>query len=161
MKQSLYQTPHLTKHQHQRTHTPGSGHASVLCVGRAPVTTPTPAPTSRSTLGRNPTGVASVGSTSARAPAGSSTTQHIPGSGPACVQCGKHFSNSSHFSAHCRTHTGERPYTCPACGQGFCQCTEVHKHQRAHTGEKHPHGYAKRVQLLLRPLRLQFPGPKA
>ena len=158
MKQRLCQTPHLTKHQHAYTR---EQPCQCPVCGKGFGDRSNPSTHRQVHTGEKPCWCGGYGEHFSQSSSLVIHHRHTPRSGPACVQSGACLSNSSLFSAHCRTHTAERPYTCPACGQGFCQCTDLHKHQRTHSGEKHPHG-TPRVQLLLRPSQLQeIPGPKA
>ncbi|XP_062304671.1 zinc finger protein 135-like isoform X2 [Osmerus eperlanus] len=53
-----------------------------------------------------------------------------------CLECNKTFSRKSRFLAHMRTHTGEKPYQCPHCSKLFTQKGGLVAHMRTHTGEK-------------------------
>ena len=52
--------------------------------------------------------------------------------------CGKRFSQSSHLTAHKRTHTGDQPYACEheGCGKRFTESGSLTKHKRTHTRDK-------------------------
>jgi len=50
----------------------------------------------------------------------------------ACSWCGRQFANTSHLSAHERTHTGDRPFTCDTCGKQFTQSGSLNVHRRTH-----------------------------
>ncbi|XP_069090528.1 zinc finger protein 25-like isoform X2 [Pleurodeles waltl] len=55
-----------------------------------------------------------------------------------CTECQKIFYQKGHYTAHRRTHTGERPYQCTECGKKFCQKNNLTRHYRIHTGFR-PH----------------------
>lgn len=55
-----------------------------------------------------------------------------------CTECQKVFYQKGHYTAHKRTHTGERPYQCTECGKRFCQKNNLTRHYRIHTGFR-PH----------------------
>lgn len=52
--------------------------------------------------------------------------------------CGKIFIKKSHYDAHVRTHSGEKPYLClePGCNMVFARSDELSRHSRKHTGIK-------------------------
>lgn len=83
----------------------------VSSVGRVSVTAQTSLPTSEFTLETDPMNAGSVGKASVRAPVSSSTGESTPERNPTSVlnvaECGRRFNNSSHFSAHQRSHVIE------------------------------------------------------
>ncbi|XP_052863384.1 zinc finger protein 45-like [Anopheles cruzii] len=55
-----------------------------------------------------------------------------------CPYCGKYWVSASALVAHCRTHTGERPFECKFCAKRFTTSTGLDAHERRHLGNK-PH----------------------
>lgn len=54
--------------------------------------------------------------------------------------CNKEFKKKTHFQAHIRIHTGERPFVCkhPGCQASYTRSDELARHKRIHSGIK-PH----------------------
>ncbi len=50
--------------------------------------------------------------------------------------CSKWFQTYSHFEAHMRGHTGERPFECHVCGKRFMRINTLNVHLRKHQSEK-------------------------
>nr|XP_043896363.1 zinc finger protein 112-like isoform X1 [Solea senegalensis] len=53
-----------------------------------------------------------------------------------CGFCGRGFPYRSHFVAHTRVHTGDKPFSCRTCEKSFKTKQELRSHARSHTGEK-------------------------
>ncbi|XP_058060713.1 zinc finger protein with KRAB and SCAN domains 7-like [Anopheles bellator] len=53
-----------------------------------------------------------------------------------CPHCGKCWVSASALVAHCRTHTGERPFECRFCAKRFTTSTGLDAHERRHLGKK-------------------------
>ncbi|NXP83469.1 ZN891 protein, partial [Ramphastos sulfuratus] len=53
-----------------------------------------------------------------------------------CSDCGRIFTGRSDFTRHCRSHTGEKPYSCGQCSKSFADKSSLKQHCRTHTGEK-------------------------
>ncbi|EEC06575.1 zinc finger protein, putative, partial [Ixodes scapularis] len=72
----------------------------------------------------------------------SNMRKHIPvlwtrlGVGFRCNVCGHATLQKDHVKAHCRTHTGEKPYACEYCPRRFGQHCNLARHRRTHTGER-------------------------
>ena len=49
-----------------------------------------------------------------------------------CSFCKKRFQWLSHWQAHERIHTGERPFTCKQCGRSFTRADGLHCHVQTH-----------------------------
>eukprot|EP00118_Oscarella_pearsei_P012814 m.97178 g.97178 ORF g.97178 m.97178 type:complete len:265 (+) comp36935_c0_seq4:16-810(+) len=49
--------------------------------------------------------------------------------------CGKRFNRPSKLAAHCRTHTGEKPYVCrmEGCESRFARTDQLKRHQKTHS----------------------------
>ncbi|KAG0443648.1 hypothetical protein HPB47_014678 [Ixodes persulcatus] len=58
------------------------------------------------------------------------------GVGFRCNVCGHATLQKDHVKAHCRTHTGEKPYACEWCPRRFGQHCNLARHRRTHTGER-------------------------
>ena len=53
-----------------------------------------------------------------------------------CSQCNKSFSQAANLTAHCRTHSGEKPFRCNICNRKFSQSSSVTTHMRTHSGDR-------------------------
>ena len=54
-----------------------------------------------------------------------------------CSFCKKRFQWFSHWQAHERIHTGERPFTCQHCGRSFTRADGLHCHVQTHFKKFH------------------------
>ncbi|XP_046411182.1 zinc finger protein 418 isoform X1 [Neodiprion pinetum] len=46
-----------------------------------------------------------------------------------CLECGKIFATKYKLQRHCRSHSGDRPYTCSYCNRTFSQTGNLKQHQ--------------------------------
>lgn len=53
-----------------------------------------------------------------------------------CEKCGKDFARIKYLKKHLITHEEIKPFTCNICGAGFCQNKEYKQHMCSHTGER-------------------------
>ena len=53
-----------------------------------------------------------------------------------CEKCGKDFARSKYLKKHLITHEEVKPFICNICGAGFCQNKEYKQHMCSHTGHR-------------------------
>lgn len=51
-----------------------------------------------------------------------------------CPVCSKILGKKTHYEAHVRSHTGEKPFVCDICGQGYSQKRTLLKHKEMNPG---------------------------
>lgn len=64
-----------------------------------------------------------------------------------CLFCGKAFKWYSHWQAHERIHTGERPFKCDICGKAFTRSDGLQSHKLTHATNKTSCPFSRRSRI--------------
>ncbi|KAG8547328.1 hypothetical protein GDO81_028537 [Engystomops pustulosus] len=52
-----------------------------------------------------------------------------------CTECDIPFLTQYELVAHCKIHSGKKPFECSVCGKGFTRNYQLLKHEKVHTGD--------------------------